>query len=209
MRVVAGAAFLIVFALIAEFVAPVHQSLYQSTRLTYGGPFGAIGLTGILLWFTVLGDYFQTDKKKFVIGVLIMWILAIPSIVISYRDCTGVVSNLDIFSLSFMARTFCISFNHFTLGFLLFGGAFSLLTFLPFWGISALIKREIPLLATMGKNTIVFFFLFAIFTLPAAAIAGAFPDKQGLGAFLNALMVIAVCAPLSVLFKKKNIIIKA
>src|SRR5574344_2383413 len=102
--------------------------------------------------------------------MLIIWILAIPSMVISYRDCTGAVSNVDINSLNFFGRAFCISFNHFTVGYLLFGAAFSLLTFLPIWGISALIKREIPIIATMGKNTIVFFFTFGIFNLPAAAI---------------------------------------
>ncbi len=208
-RILAGAIILIVYAVIAEFIPPVHQSLYASGKLPYGGPFGAIGMAGLLLWFTVLGDYFQSDKKKFAIGVLIMWLLAIPSIVLSFRDCTGTVSNLDINSIGFFGRTFCVSFKHFTLGFLLFGGAFSLLTFLPFWGISALIKKEIPVLATMGKNTIVFFFIFAICNIPAGMIAAAFPDMQALGCLINALMVIAICVPLSLLFKKKNIIIKA
>ncbi len=80
---------------------------------------------------------------------------------------------------------------------------------MPIWGISALIKREIPFIATMGKNTIVFFFTYAIFTLPAAAIWNALGSKPALAIFLNALMVVAVTFPMAYLFKKKNIIIKA
>ncbi len=207
-RVLAGALFMIFFAIISEYVPVVHQTLY-SGKLSYGGPFASFGLAGAILWITVLGDYFQTDKKKFLLGVLLIWLLAIPSIVISYSDCTGPVCNIAIEDMIAAQRTLAISFNNFTLGFILFGTAFALLTFMPIWGISALIKREIPFIATMGKNTIVFFFTYAIFTLPAAAIWNALGSKPALAIFLNALMVVAVTFPMAYLFKKKNIIIKA
>lgn len=207
-RVLAGAIIIVLFGLLAEYVPFVHDSLYNSRKLTYGGPFGAIGMAGLLLWFTVLGDYFQTNKKKFALGILLLWIVAIPSIVISFSDCTGTVSNLVIEDLSVIKRALCISFFDFTPGFLLFGGAFATLTFLPIWGISALIKKEIPFIATMGKNTIIFFFLFAIMTIPAFMVFKALPSSPAGATVINALIVIAVTFPLAYLFKKKNWILK-
>lgn len=207
-RILAGALIIVFFGLIAEYVPIVHDSLYNSKRLTYGGPFGAIGMAGLLLWFTVLGDYFHSDKKKFALGVLILWLLAIPSIVISFSDCTATVSNLVIEDLSVIKRFLCVSFVDFTPGFLLFGGAFATLTFLPIWGISALIKKEIPFIATMGKNTIIFFFVYAIMTIPSSMIFKAIPSSPAGATVLNALLVIAVSFPLAYLFKKKNWILK-
>lgn len=208
-RVLSGALFLAVYALISEFIPIVHQSLL-SDKLSYGGPFAAIGLTGMLLWFTVLGDLFQEkNKRNFLLGILAAWLLAIPPAVLSFRSTTGAVSNLVYADLTPIERIFCVSFNNFSTGFILFGGGIALLTFLPWWGISALLRREIPLLSTMGKNTVPFFFLYGICNLPAEAIADAFPNRPVVGCLLNALLVLVLTLPLAYLFERKKIVIKA
>lgn len=213
-RIIGGVLLLVFFVIISEFIPFVKESFYATPyKLTYGGPFAGIGVAGVMLWFSVLGDYYKENKIKFLIGVLIMFVIAIPSIVISadiVNSYGGDLRAVDITKLNFGMRVFSISFRHFTLGFLLFGSAFALLSFLPIWGISELIKREIPFIATMGKNTIVFFFLYGLCTLPTIHIYQAMPENlKWLGVLINAVIVIALSFPIAYLFKRKNIIIKA
>jgi hypothetical protein len=213
-RILGGVALLVFFVVISEFIPFVKTTFYATPyKLNYGGPFAGIGLAGVMLWFSVLGDWYKESKLKFILGTLAVWVLAIPSIVISFKVVNsfgGDLNAVDITQINMGLRVFSVSFRHFTLGFLLFGSAFALLTFMPIWGISALIKREIPFIATMGKNTVVFFFLFAICSIPTIEIYRSMPENLAwLAVIINAIIVVAVSFPIAYLFKRKNIILKA
>ncbi len=209
LRVLGGAILMAVYGVLAEFLPYAHDVLYTCNMMPYGSCFGAIGLAGVILWFSVLGELYKESKVKFLIGVLVLCILSIPSMVITFLDFgeNGVGTTL-VCDMNGWMRTFSINFYGFSIGFLLFGAAFASVMFLPFWAITLLIKREIPFIATMGKNTLVFFFLYAISTIPTGLIYGAMPENlKPLAIFVNALFVVAITFPIAYLFKRKNWIV--
>lgn len=198
------AAFLVAFyALIYCCIPYVPMMVSTFPEFQYGALFGGLFLFGALqIVATVMGEYYYSKQWKKLAAVMgVVSLLGVITIVLS------VVNNFaNPFETKF-GRLFLLDYAHFSIGYIFICGLFDVISFLIIFGITKLLKdREIPLLNTMGKSSIFFFFISCLITFSVELFN--FGQNILLGRFLVGLIAIVIMSVIAFILKKTHTIIK-
>lgn len=192
-----------VYALLYCFVPYVSTMVSTFPEFQYGSIFGGFCLFGALqIVATVIGEYYYAKKWKQMAAVM-GGVAALATITI----IMSLVNNLVAPFQTKFAKLLLLDYAHFSIGYIFIGGLFAIVAFLIIFGITKLIKdREIPLLNTMGKSSIFFFFVSCLLTVLMESIN--LGSNVILGRFFAGLISISVISVIALILKKTNKIIK-
>ncbi len=202
-RLIFAAGMVGLYALLYCCVPYVSTMVSTFPEFQYGALFGGLLLFGAeQIVASVMGEYYYSKRYKKLFAVMgVIVFLACVTITLS------LVNNLHAPFESKFVRLFLLDYAHFSIGYIFIASLFAVVAFLLILGLTKLNKnRALPLLNTMGKSSIFFFFISCVttFLMESATLT----QNVVAGRFIAGLIAITIMSLIAFFLKKTNTIIK-